>query len=175
MIHMATFWGANFDLPPEFLMCRPENKPGGPYFLATEEKPCRMSLTPVSSVGWFLSSRHSDQRENRTNNMEETMGFDLFSARGAYLRHSNGTWGLLWGFVTRNCNGILTGEDIEATGRIGGYVIANEKAIALANRLDELLIQRLVPDSGPDAPYSFLQDVRDFAVFCRTSGGFSIW
>jgi len=165
---------AEIQLTTDLFSTPPTRTLGGSYFLATEEKFCGMSLARFPHL--VGSSRLAILVSGRIEpiNTEETMGYDLYANRGAYLRHSNLSGCVLWGFVKKHCNDLLTPEDFDSTGRVLGYAIDGDRAVALADRIEDALSQGAAPKQGPDPLFSIEQDIRDFAAFCRDSGGFEI-
>ena len=115
------------------------------------------------------------------------MGFDLEgngdSDRGKYFRNNIWYWHPLWSYVCTNCEDILTKEEMEGGSFNDGIEISPIKAMQIANRLAELLIEGKVSDYikeyyrvGGVSNYSFQEDnVVNFMNFCGESKGFEIW
>ena len=119
---------------------------------------------------------------------------------GFYFRNNCWWWRPLWHFVCNECDDILTEEDMDKGSYNDCHLIDKEKAIAIADRLDKMNkagvideyavgfeTQRLqakednkgkkCSDDGYDWSESYPFDadnVREFAKFCRDSGGFTI-
>ena len=122
------------------------------------------------------------------------MGFDLdgvnpISEKGEYFRANVWYWRPLWDFVCDNCDDILTIRDKERGEWNDWHEINDQKAILIADRLDDLdkkgkikdydnsykkKIEEL-EDGSFKKNYPFERDfVMEFAKFCRESGGFKI-
>ena len=111
------------------------------------------------------------------------MGFDLHgngnSDKGKYFRNNIWYWHPLWKYVCTNCEDILTKEEMEGGSFNDGIEISPIKAMQIANRLAELLINGKVSDyigkyKGKD--FRFQEDnVVNFMNFCGESKGFEIW
>ena len=119
---------------------------------------------------------------------------------GNYFRNNCWWWRPLWSYVCDVCDHILDEEDMEHGSYNDGHVITEDKAIAIADVLDKLLdagdvdkhmveyeaarAQAEVNNEGKkcsedgydwSASYPFdRQNIEEFSVFCRESGGFSI-
>jgi hypothetical protein len=70
------------------------------------------------------------------------MGFDLYgtkakSKKGEYFRNNVWWWRRTWDFVVLVSPDILTADDIENGQWNNGYEYSEEKAIAIANRINE--------------------------------------
>jgi len=117
------------------------------------------------------------------------MGFDIYGLKpkkqtGEYFRRSIWWWHPLWLLVVSSCKDILT-EDDSTNGHFNeGHQIDEPKALQIAARLDALTpkaIECLASELKKNLePGSWTQvfderDVREFAEFCRSSGGFEIW
>tara|TARA_R100000742_G_C4271676_1_gene90674 strand:- start:900 stop:1439 length:540 start_codon:yes stop_codon:yes gene_type:complete len=119
---------------------------------------------------------------------------------GYYFRNNCWWWRPLWDFVYASCDDILTEDDYHSGSYNDGKVIDKEKALAIADRLDELIKDGTVlrhqvsyeadraqaeednkglkstdDNYSWQASYPFdARNVEDFSKFCRESGGFSI-
>jgi hypothetical protein len=58
---------------------------------------------------------------------------------GSYFRNNVWWWRPLWEFVCNTCGDILSNEDMESGGYNDGHIIDGDKAIAISNRLNELI------------------------------------
>ena len=77
------------------------------------------------------------------------MGFDLYghkatSEKGDYFRNNIWWWRPLWEFVEMYCSDILEEQDILRGNYNDGHLITEEKALALAERLETLVKLGLV-------------------------------
>ncbi len=115
------------------------------------------------------------------------MGFDLYgvqavSEKGTYFRNNVWWWRRLWQLVALTCADVLTEEDIRQGEWNNGHLIEAAKAEQMAERLtslaaDEAKRRELEAATAKGLPedYAFDWDnVREFADFCRESGGFEI-
>ena len=119
---------------------------------------------------------------------------------GYYFRNNCWWWRPLWDFVYAYCDDILTEDDYSHGNYNDGHLIDKDRALAIADRLDELIKDGTVmrhhvsyeadraqaeednkgkksSDEGYSwqANYPFdAKNVEDFSKFCRQSGGFSI-
>ena len=59
---------------------------------------------------------------------------------GHYFRNNVWYWRPLWQFVMSSCDDILTDEDCEEGSSNGGHEISEDKALAIADKIDELEI-----------------------------------
>ena len=57
---------------------------------------------------------------------------------GHYFRNNVWYWRPLWQFVMSSCDDILTDEDCEEGSSNGGHEISEDKALAIADKIDEL-------------------------------------
>lgn len=128
------------------------------------------------------------------------MGFDLYgikakSERGEYFRNNIWWWYPLWAYVCDVCGDILTEKDCSGGQFNNGYEINNSKAKKIAKKLFEALeenggkkyedaleaeknylkkrSEKLKTASDEEACFS-KENIKEFAEFCRTSGGFTI-
>ena len=117
---------------------------------------------------------------------------------GVYFRNNVWWWRRLWQFTCMECDDFLDSEDIQGGDNNDGHVITEEKASAIAKRLQEKIddgtaaeFERQVneyqesvekddngwPKSDNDfmANYPFsVGNVQRFIEFCSESGGFEI-
>lgn len=119
---------------------------------------------------------------------------------GIYFRNNVWWWRPLWAYICDECDDILNEEDMEEGQSNSGHIISEEKSIAIADRLDNLIdsgavkkeevehmamIEQARDDNEgkkcSDKGYQWVanypfdeQNVRDFSKFCRESGGFEI-
>ena len=100
----------------------------------------------------------------------------------------------MWDFVCEHCDDILSLEDLSAGSYNDGRKINKTKALKISKRLNELLDNGIVDKYKQDhdkqmlklkesendderfyANYPFDKDnVKQFALFCKESGGFKI-
>ena len=114
---------------------------------------------------------------------------------GTYFRNNVWWWRRLWQFTCMECDDFLDSEDIKAGDSNSGHVITEEKASAMAKRLQEKIddgtaakfekeITEYIENSAKDedgwpvdfnANYPFSVDnLERFITFCSESGGFEI-
>ena len=114
---------------------------------------------------------------------------------GTYFRNNVWWWRRLWQFTCMECDDFLDGEDIKAGDSNSGHVITEEKASAMAKRLQEKIddgtaahyeneikldYEQCEKDEHGDPkdfdmmyPFS-VGHLQDFILFCSESGGFQI-
>ena len=118
------------------------------------------------------------------------MGFSISgikprSKQGKHFDRNVWGWRPIWEYVCAECSDILTDKDKEEGHRNNFYEISKSKAVKIADKLDLLIKSRHagkyaseVPrpvESMLDMPYSCsVRDIKEFAEFCRKSGGFRI-
>ena len=127
-------------------------------------------------------------------------GIHARSKKGEYFRNNVWWWRRLWSFVAQECSDILTEEEIENGSFNNGYEYSQETAEKIAERLTECVkdgrakeysanIKKLIKQAkktnetssiGDDSfdwneSYPFtITNVKEFATFCKNSGGFTI-
>ena len=108
---------------------------------------------------------------------------------GAYFRNNVWWWRPLWDYVCRQCEDILTEEDMDGCTNNSGYEINEDKALKIGIRLHTLVldgkakewedgynkeIKELKEDDfRKNYPFS-VDNVKEFARFCVESGGFKV-
>lgn len=129
------------------------------------------------------------------------MGFDLYGVKpvnekGDYFRNNIWWWYPLWAYVCDVCGDILTKKDFSGGQFNDGYEIKNQKAKKIAKRLLESLeendgkkfkdalkaeqnylkkrSEKLKTADNEEACFS-KENIKEFAEFCRESGGFNIY
>jgi hypothetical protein len=130
----------------------------------------------------------------------DLMGLRATSKKGEYFRNNVWYWRPLWEYVCEECKDILTYKDMEKGGWNNGEEITGDQALRIADRLDEAIKtgrtqawgnvwelnqkQAKLDNEGKkmgDKEYDWreaypfeVDNVKEFAEFCRESGGFSI-
>ena len=133
------------------------------------------------------------------------MGFDLIglqpkNEKGKCFRNNIWWWRRLWWFTSYICIDVLNEDDFWGGCHNLGYTIRKEKAVAMAERLETVLMEKkkyegLVKQSGEffsemqnnidnafgkelniKCSYPFdWENVNEFYEFIRNSGGFQIY
>jgi hypothetical protein len=122
---------------------------------------------------------------------------------GEYFYNNVWYWIPLWEYIASECSDVVTERDITLGGSNSGHRISRAKAEAIGRRLHDLhrrgktqvYAKRLRRTGAPrsralalvvarrvltavgareEKPRFSLQNVREFADFCRSSGGFQI-
>ena len=115
------------------------------------------------------------------------MGFDIYgiaatNKKGDYFRNNVWWWRPLWAYVCEVCGDFLNKEDIRAGDFNDCYQIDEDKARQIAERLFSLIEKKKVEQysdeysshsDSQDYPFA-TENVKEFAEFCRVSGGFEI-
>lgn len=131
------------------------------------------------------------------------MGFDLYGEApkkesGEYFRNSVWWWRPLWIIVQKTCADFLSDDDLSNGEYNIGWLITKDKADKIAKRLTKRLAdpdfrRALIQEekkrvaaskAQEDLPFDqqdfslhypiSIQNIKDFAKFCRNSGGFKI-
>ena len=115
--------------------------------------------------------------------IEQNMQYEKVNV-GAYFRNSVWYWRPLWKYVCKVCN--LSTDVYQQGNRNEGYkvdeTVAKDIAVTLFLLLEKGDVDRYAKEylktaekCGESAEYPFdVQNVRDFAIFCDESGGFTI-
>ena len=114
----------------------------------------------------------------------DVFGIHPIAERGKYFRNSIWYWHPLWEFVCESCANVLSDRDQEEGHWNNGHSIDSATARAIGGKLRELLTngtaarvaKKYEMDVGDTAVSSCFseENVREFADFCLTSGGFRI-
>lgn len=130
----------------------------------------------------------------------DVYGLAARSENGEYFRNNVWGWRRLWAFVVEVCPDILTDEDIENGSFNNGHTYSEKKALAIATRLEECLkdgraklyahdVKMAIKEAKAtnkgkkvgDKDYNWneaypftITNVKEFAKFCKESGGFQI-
>lgn len=113
------------------------------------------------------------------------MGMDVFGIHpiaecGKYFRNSIWYWHPLWDFIGVVCADVVTDGDRDEGHWNNGHVIDGAKAKAIGERLTKLLkmgdVAKYAKKYGSAVRWSCFteENVKEFADFCTTSGGFRI-
>ena len=114
---------------------------------------------------------------------------------GVYFRNNVWWWRPLWNYVCNTCDDILTDKDMHGGDYNNGYKITKTKANKISKRLYNLIETGIVSkfekhfmdeqekasksddkDTKFFSQYPFSEEnVKEFALFCKESGGFEIW
>ena len=112
---------------------------------------------------------------------------------GIYFRNNVWYWRPLWQYVTDVCGDILTDDDLNHGSYNDGHFISKAKSVRIARRLNQLIddgdvatheeeYEKRRSEAKDDSPYDhfgshypFSEDnVKNFAIFAKESGGFYI-
>tara|TARA_R100000900_G_scaffold124942_1_gene99508 strand:+ start:4082 stop:4564 length:483 start_codon:yes stop_codon:yes gene_type:complete len=113
---------------------------------------------------------------------------------GAYFRNNVWYWRPLWTYICQECEDILSLQDMERGSYNDFHEISKEKAVKIADKLEELLNEGKVKIYAEEyekerkeledseekdvkfmSNYPFnIDNVKNFAEFARYSGGFKI-
>ncbi|MGH9510807.1 MAG: hypothetical protein ACRD2U_01590 [Terriglobales bacterium] len=132
----------------------------------------------------------------------DLFGLKAVNKTGKFFSNTYWLWGPLWDYVANECSDILTKKDIYLGQGNNGHKISRTKATKIGKRMYELLITgktkayakslrrsglSKLKSPGLDAvrgvaralgvsgrPQFSVANVKDFADFCVTSGGFEI-
>ena len=133
---------------------------------------------------WALKWNKLDAVSQRTRDTYWSQhGEYELSNPGVYFRNNVWWWRPLWNFVCGSLD-ILTEEDHENGHMNDGHEISEEKAKAIAEYLDYALrsgeveaYSKVYNEEEKDAEFQYPfseENVREFAIFCHESGGFTI-
>ena len=97
------------------------------------------------------------------------------------FRINTPSWRLLTDFIFDRCDDLIKDDERHGWHSNYGKIISAETAVAIADRLEELMDQGVVERfrtelSIVNMDIHFSEDIlRRFIEFCRHSGGFDIW
>ena len=148
------------------------------------------------NLGWD-ERKEAFEEDDAEDKYYEEMNLREKENPGVYFRNNVWWWRRLWQFTCMECDDFLDSEDIKAGDSNSGHIITEEKASAIAKRLQERIddgsaaeFERQVneyidgvekdengwpkeDDFMANYPFS-VGNVQNFILFCSESGGFEI-
>jgi hypothetical protein len=103
------------------------------------------------------------------------MGFDVYGEKpvnelGEYFRNNVWYWRPLWSFVSHYCDDILTQEDIEHGEYNDGWLIDNDKARKIGERLNKMVVSGKVTNEKKRYDKTLAELPDEQCTHCKGTG-----
>tara|TARA_R100000656_G_scaffold104149_1_gene75892 strand:+ start:222 stop:719 length:498 start_codon:yes stop_codon:yes gene_type:complete len=138
-------------------------------------------------MSWKIKYDMMEKNDEKDIYFEEYHDYQAMNP-GIYFRNNVWNWRPLWSYICEHCSNILTEDDMNSGCYNDGVRISKTKSLRIASRLSKLIKNGSVAawekeyskiNSDEDKSkfsYPFSEDnVKEFMIFCKESGGFEIW